>query len=208
MYDDNDIVFNQYSVDFFSFLSNLFGALFNSASNSGVGSGFSPLDVISWLSSLWGVFVVLSWMFSFLLVAGLVYIYIRGNQIGEVVGEILKRQEIAFVELHQKDVKGNRWNDVQNHINSDRENDWKLAIIEADIILEELLDNLGYAGVTIGEKLKSASLNSFRTLNQAWRAHAVRNRIAHEGADFHLSKLTAQETIAQYKMVFDEFDFI
>ena len=40
---------------------------------------------------------------------------------------------------------------------------------------------------------------SFTTINQAWRAHNVRNRIAHEGADFNLSKIEAQQTIAEYK---------
>ena len=210
MADDNDIVFNQYSVDFFTYLNYLFERLFGGAGGGGVvsGSSWSPSDLIAWFASLWSFLVVLSWFLSFLFIFGLVYAYIRGNQLAEVVSEVLKNQEIAYAKLNQSDVKNNRWSDVLAHIDSDRENDWKLAIIEADILLEELLESVGYAGITVGDKLKSASPTSFTTINQAWRAHNVRNRIAHEGADFTLSQKAAQETIAQYKMVFEEFDFI
>lgn len=212
MPDENDILFNEYSLDFFAFLDLLFARFLSGASGSGdiVGpvASWSPEGVFAWLSSVWGVLVVLSWIVSALLLFGLIYAYIRHEQLGEVVAEILKRQEEAYAKIHQKDVKNLRWRDVQNHIGSDRPSDWKLAIIEADILLGELLDTLGYAGTTIGDKLKSVSPNSFSTVNQAWRAHNVRNRVAHEGGDFDLSKKSAQETIAQYKMVFDEFDFI
>lgn len=216
MRDENDIVFNEYSLDFFAFIDYAFSFLFGgggvggagSSGDGGVVSGWSPGVIFGWLSDAWSVFVVLSWLFSFMLIYGIVYAYIRHSQLSEVYSEIMKRQEEAFSKIHKKDVKNMRWQDVLNHSNSDRPNDWKLAIIEADIILEELLNSLGYAGNTIGDKLKSVSPTSFTTINQAWRAHNVRNRIAHEGADFNLSQKEAQQTIAEYKMVFDEFDFI
>lgn len=218
MPDQNDIPFNQYSLDFFAFIDFFFQNLFGSGaggSSSGAGgasesifSGFSPSVIFTWLSTIWSVFVVLSWFATFLLVFGIVYAYIRHGQLGDVMSEILKRQEETFRKLHRKQVKNARWQDVLSHIDSDRPNDWKLAIIEADIVLEELLNKAGYAGGSVGEKLKSASPNSFTTINQAWRAHNVRNRIAHDGGDFDLSQTVARETIAQYKMVFEEFDFI
>ncbi|PIR85573.1 hypothetical protein COU14_03570 [Candidatus Kaiserbacteria bacterium CG10_big_fil_rev_8_21_14_0_10_44_10] len=214
MRDDNDIIFNEYSLDFFAFIDYVFVFLFGGggAGSGGAGGGaissWSPGAVFAWLSSWWSVFVVLSWLVSFLLIFGIIYAYIRHNQLGEVFAEILKRQEEAFAKIHKKDVKNLRWQDVLVHSDSERPNDWKLAIIEADIILDELLNTLGYAGTTIGEKLKSASPASFTTINQAWRAHNVRNKIAHEGADFNLSQKEARQTVAEYKMVFDEFDFI
>lgn len=211
MRDENDILFNQYSLDFFGFIDFLFRTLSGGGSGGGTGggfvTGFSPSSIAVWLSDIWSVLVVLSWMASALLVFGIIYAYIRHEQLGEVIGEILKRQEDAFRQIHSGQVKNARWQDVLEHSASEQPNDWKLAIIEADIILEELLSELGYAGVSVGDKLKSAP-SSFRTIDQAWRAHNVRNRIAHEGANFELSEVMARETIAQYKMVFDEFDFV
>lgn len=179
---------------------------------SGLLSSWSPDVIVSgfvqWLTIAWGTFVALSWLASGLLLFGLIYAYIRAGQLGEVATEILKKQEEAFAKIHKKDVKNMRWEDVLKHSTGATSNDWKLAIIEADILLGELLDKLGYAGASIGEKLKSASPAAFTTINQAWRAHGVRNRIAHESGTFVLSQKEAQETIAQYKMVFDEFKFI
>lgn len=215
MYDQNDIPFNQYSLDFFGFIDYIFRALSGGLAGPAGGgggegalSGFFPSALAALSSDLWAVLVVISWIVSAVLLFGLIYAYIRHGQLGEVVDEILKRQEEAFRKLQKKDVKNARWQDVVAHAESDRPNDWKLAIIEADIILEELLNSLGYAGAGVGEKLKSAPPSSFRALDQAWRAHNVRNRIAHEGADFELSPTVARETITQYKMVFDEFNFV
>lgn len=212
MPDENDIVFNEYSLDFFAFLNFLFEKLFGSDTGAGVSdgmlSGFSPSELVSGLATLWGVFVVLSWIVSIILLFGLIYAYLRHGQLKEVIGEILRRQEEMFAQIHKKDVKNARWKDVQEHVQSERDNDWKLAIIEADIILEDLLKTLGFVGNTVGEKLKNASPNNFTTINHAWRAHNVRNKIAHEGGDFKLSRREAKETIAQYQMVFDEFDFV
>lgn len=226
MYDENDIPFNWYSLDFFSFLDLIFVRLFGGGNTTGgsegsIGSGvttpgllsgWSPDVIVSsfvqWLTIAWGTFVALSWLASGLLLFGLIYAYIRAGQLGEVATEILKKQEEAFAKIHKKDVKNMRWEDVIKHSSGATSNDWKLAIIEADILLGELLDKLGYAGSTIGEKLKSASPAAFTTINQAWRAHGVRNRIAHESGTFVLSQKEAQETISQYKMVFDEFKFI
>lgn len=217
MYDENDIIFNQYSLDFFALINSLYvriSALFGSAGNidpsllSDPFAIFPVTKIVGWLTAIWSGMVVLSWLVSFVILFGLIYAYLRHAQLGEVVSEILKKQEESFSKINKKDVKNLRWLDAQNHVAGPNPSEWKLAIIEADILLGELLDKLGYAGTTIGEKLKSVSADHFRTINNAWRAHNVRNRIAHEGADFQLSKKEAQETITQYKMVFEEFDFI
>jgi hypothetical protein len=212
--DSNDIPFNEYSLDFFAFIDFAWARLSGSFSGGAQGGGefsvggWTPGAVFDFLSGLWSFMVVLSWLVSALLLFGLIYAYLRHSQLGDVLAELLKRQEEAYVTLHRKDVKNQRWRDVMTHIDSERPNDWKLAIIEADIILDELLNMLGYTGTSIGEKLKSVSPNSFKTINQAWRAHNTRNRVAHEGADFDLSKRAAKETITEYQMVFEEFDFV
>jgi hypothetical protein len=101
--------------------------------------------------------------------------------------------------------KSGRLNDVLQHIESSNPNDWKLAIIEADIILDDILKQKGYVGASLGERLKSISPNQLNSLNDAWEAHKIRNRIAHDGADFVLTQRLAEETINRYRRVFTEF---
>lgn len=104
--------------------------------------------------------------------------------------------------------KNERWERVVQHISSDNPSDWRLAILEADIILDELLDRLGYIGDTIGDKLKKVVRGDFKTLDNAWEAHRIRNAIAHEGSDFALTQRESRRIIGLYETVFREFDHI
>lgn len=101
-----------------------------------------------------------------------------------------------------------KWERVVAHIESPNESDWKLAILEADIMLDELLDASGYKGETMGEKLKQVDKSDFNTIDLAWEAHKVRNMIAHEGSEFALSEREARRIVGLYEKVFKEFRYI
>lgn len=104
--------------------------------------------------------------------------------------------------------RNRRWEKVLEHINSQNSNDWKFAILEADIILDELLDVMGYRGETLSDKLKRVESSDFETLELAWEAHKVRNSIAHEGADFLITEREARRVVGLYQKVFEEFHYI
>ena len=101
-----------------------------------------------------------------------------------------------------------KWNEVEKHIASMNSSDWRMAILEADIMLYEMLDQMGYDGETVADKLKQIESSDFSTLDLAWRAHKVRNVIAHEGTSYALSYEQARDTIDMYRKVFAEFYFI
>jgi hypothetical protein len=100
-----------------------------------------------------------------------------------------------------------RWENVVQHIGSPNQNDWKQAIMEADIILDDILTAMGYRGESIGEKLKRVEKGDFKSLDEAWSAHKVRNQIAHE-VGFNLTQHDAVATINLYRKVFEEFYYI
>lgn len=104
--------------------------------------------------------------------------------------------------------KNERWRQVLQLLFSTNSNDWKLAVMEADAMLEALLGDLGFTGENFGEKLKMAGEKGFRQLNNAWEAHTTRNRIAHEGSIFELSHHEAKRMIALYEQIFREFGYI
>jgi endonuclease/exonuclease/phosphatase family metal-dependent hydrolase len=106
------------------------------------------------------------------------------------------------------DIMKQRWNRVVEHISSTADNDWKLAILEADIMLDEMLDRQGYHGESLGDKLKKVETADFDSINEAWEAHKIRNQIAHEGSAFMLSQRQAKETVGMYEKVFREFRMI
>jgi len=196
MPDQNDITFSQYTIDW--------SALLRSVIEFFGGSGVTADMIVMFLDTAWGVFVLVSLLLAALFFVGYVYAAIRYNQVAEIETEYLLEQERLWQELHGARINS-RFEDIKAHIASDNPNDWKLAIIEANIELERMLEAAGYPGTTISEKLKNANPETFTTLQDAWEAHKIRNRIAHEGADFVLTKRQAQETIARYQKVFNEF---
>lgn len=95
----------------------------------------------------------------------------------------------------------NRWNIVIGYMQGKEEAIWRIGILEADNLLDEILSDRGYRGLTLADKLKMAGFN---TIDLAWAAHKIRNRIAHDGSRFILSERIAQNTIELYRAVFKE----
>lgn len=128
--------------------------------------------------------------------------------ISGAVGSVASGVVGAVNGVMQKPEVDPRWKDIQNHMQSNNQSDWRIAILEADIILYDMLTAMGLEGDSIGEMLKNADPQSFVTINDAWRAHKIRNIIAHEGANYNLHRHEAEQTLALFKRVFDEFYFV
>lgn len=111
-------------------------------------------------------------------------------------------------ENHIDEPTNKKWLHVQQLINSNNPSDWRIAILEADIMLDELLIASGYVGDSVGDKLKMVEPSDMLTLDKAWEAHKVRNRLAHAGSEFDLNEREAQRVIGLYGQVFEEFQII
>lgn len=99
------------------------------------------------------------------------------------------------------------WEKITSALESDNPADWKVAIIEADTMLDALVVSIGYKGDNLGDRLKMVEPSDFLTLNDAWEAHKVRNAIAHESG-YELTKRETQRVIGLYEKVFREFRYI
>jgi len=125
------------------------------------------------------------------------------------IAEYAHNQSLKEKELRKVGIfKNEKWKKVLDYLFSTNENDWKLAVIEADLMLFNLLTQLGFKGETLGDKLKSADRDNFRSLSSAWEVHNIRNKIAHEGSSFELSLHEAKRIIALYEQIFVEFGYI
>ncbi len=138
------------------------------------------------------------------------------NHLHHEIAEYAHHKKEREKKLHEADKvsKNERWVKTLNYLFSQHPSDWKLAIIEADSMLEALLDQLGFKGESLGDKLKSATQPSrtggekVHNMSSAWSAHAIRNKIAHEGTSFELSQHEAKKAIALYEHIFREFGYI
>ncbi len=94
---------------------------------------------------------------------------------------------------------------IQGYMSSTSEALWRIGIMEADNLLFEVLREKGYQGEGVGEMLKDAS---FRTIDLAWDAHKIRNRIAHEGSNFELTEREAKRAFVLYESVFRDLKVV
>jgi len=99
------------------------------------------------------------------------------------------------------------WESIRAKILSDSPSDWRLAIIEADIYLDKALDQNGYYGTTTSDKLKQAT-EKLPSVQLAWEAHKVRNRIAHEGAAYTLTMPEARRVLSYFEITFRDLGVI
>lgn len=103
--------------------------------------------------------------------------------------------------------ENSQWVSIKSFYSSENSSDWKVAIIEADKMLDEAIQSTGAIGENLGERLKSFDSKSATWLDDAWEAHKVRNRIAHE-TDFVLDRRQAQIAIGKYERALHELRVI
>ncbi len=119
-------------------------------------------------------------------------------------------EEIKESQVSKEVVKGgkDKWERVLVSSMSDNPGDWRVAIIEADVILDELLRALGYPGDSVGEMLKNVRPGEMVTLENAWEAHKIRNQVAHGGGNLQLTEREAKRVIALFESIFREFGIV
>ena len=86
---------------------------------------------------------------------------------------------------------------IENELDKNNAASFVLAVINGDKLLDKALIESGIPGKTMGDRLKRSG-NRFSDPNAVWRAHKLRNVIAH-GDESELSHRQAANALAIYK---------
>jgi len=168
-------------------------------------------------NSTWATLFGFSLILSLILSVGVIYFMIRIRQIRKLEKEYFANQPVSSVARQVFGIDdastagsahGARWRDVMLHVNSENPNDWRQAILEADVMLDDAITSRGYVGEGIGEKMKQVQRGDINTIDDAWEAHKLRNRIAHEGSNLELNQREARRAIGLYENVFRELGYV
>lgn len=90
-----------------------------------------------------------------------------------------------------------RWAEIERLAESGVEMNLKVAVMEADKLLDHALKAMAMPGMTLGERLKFASYR-YPKIRQVWGAHRLRNQLAHESS-FYLEPSMARRAIRDFK---------
>ena len=93
------------------------------------------------------------------------------NGLSKVIGLIFTKNNFV---VYPTGELTRMWNEVENH-------DAKMAVIEADKLVDVVLKRAGVAGESLGERLRhTQKLVRRNVYNDMWEAHKVRNQLVHE----------------------------
>jgi chromosome condensin MukBEF complex kleisin-like MukF subunit len=90
-----------------------------------------------------------------------------------------------------------QWERIKRKSESGVESDYKLAIIDADDLLAEVLDSRGFEGKDFQETLKKAGKMIAANYNEILSAHETRNSIVYN-PDFKISADQAKKVLDVY----------
>lgn len=91
-----------------------------------------------------------------------------------------------------------QWAKTTGRLATALESEYKLALIEADSIFDDILKRMGYAGTTLEERLEKLTSATLPNIDQIWEAHKIRNNIVHD-PDYRLSLDEARKTLETYE---------
>ncbi len=150
-----------------------------------------------WLKIVGGV---LSVIFLFGVVLNLVvFARLRKKQLSEMV-------ETLLFDIPEE--RNLRWEKIKKYFDSDNPSDWKISLLEADNLIDDILKRIGLKGDTLGERLLTLKPYMLESLPDLFRAHLVRNRVVHEADTFELTKEKTREAIDAYEKALKELKYI
>jgi len=90
------------------------------------------------------------------------------------------------------------WNKIKARLDTGLEAEYKLSVLEADSMMEDVLKRMGFGGASLGERLDKLTVISLPNLDQARLAHQTRNNVVHD-PDYRLSLGEVKKTLAIFE---------
>ena len=170
----------------------------------------APLDLFPFLGGIWQVistslvFTLLKWflmIYTIVLFLDVVFLLLLRGIKSDVKTTLFGMERpLVTSSTVQK-----RWETIQARLEESNPSQYKVSILEADHMADELLAGIGYSGSNMGERLQSIHLGQLESYTALKSAHEVRNRIVHE-KDFQLSRDEAREILQAYRTFFEELE--
>ncbi len=102
---------------------------------------------------------------------------------------------------------GKRWDKIMKLLDSGKESELKLALIDADNLLLEVFQNIGYEQETVGDILKGAEEGVIPNLEDIKEVHQTRNKVVHD-LDYSLDREETERILKIYEETLRDLEAI
>jgi hypothetical protein len=174
----------------------------NSLQNAVIGivggiSGFYKSPAFSVLKFILGIYTVV-------VLADIILLLIQRGLSGDIRDTLIGMNIPPELSTRKNKLK-KKWEKIKSRLESKNESEYKVAIIEADNVIDDLIARMGYDGNNMAERLDSINPGQIDNIEDLRVAHKVRNRIIHEDG-FKLSLEETKNVLGYYEKFLDEFD--
>lgn len=100
-----------------------------------------------------------------------------------------------------------KWKNVIKRLETASEEEYKLAVLEADGMLDASLKRMSFAGDTLTDRLQKVSTGIIANLSEVRQANAIRNNIVHD-PNYRLTLSEVRRIIGVYQTAFEGLDLL
>jgi len=142
------------------------------------------------------VFKIVFLSFAFCFLGFIVWALINTSWLRRLILQDLK--EFLTYRPYRLKKFNKEWKKIKERLDTGLEPEAKLALIEADSLLDETLKWLGYPGESLGERLEKLVVDILPNLAEVQEVHKIRNNIIHDPT-YKLNLEEARKALAIYE---------
>lgn len=132
----------------------------------------------------------------------LIAILLKRSDAGWWVRERAYATQIAYGETENQ-----RWEKILEKLKNGDEANLKLAIIEADTLLDDIFKRMGLPGKNMDERLGQVTQAEIKNVDKIWEAHKIRDRIV-GNSNIKVSFEEAERAVGDIEAALKELEYL
>ena len=100
-----------------------------------------------------------------------------------------------------------KWDKIEGRLGTENVSQYKVAVIEADKIIDDILKGVGYKGENMTERIEEILPGHVEDIEKLQWAHEIRNQIIHDES-FELDKKKAGEILGVYEKILKDLEYL
>jgi len=141
--------------------------------------------------------------------------YVISLMLAILVAVLLRRSDASWwvrerayaVQVAYGETENQRWQKILDRIKKGDEANLKLAVIEADSLLDDIFKRMGLPGKSMDERLGQITPAEIKSVDRIWEAHKIRDRIVNDSST-RISFEEAERAVGDIETALKELEYL
>ncbi len=119
----------------------------------------------------------------------------------------IRERRVARDAVYGTQIVGKKWREILIRLELGDDANMKLAVLEADNIVDDILKKMALPGRNFEERLRQFEQQELPSLSLLWEAHGVRDKIVKD-PNFQISKDEAKRALEGYEAALKDLEYL